>query len=122
MRALSQSAVDAAPARLDLGALGLALQTALLRAVGRPRRSPGLGGLGDRVDQFLQAPQVDVSALFGDQVPVGNHRQRWALNESAFARIGAYAGIIKVVDKGGPAESATTAAPEPTFEEEQVAP
>ncbi|MFM5840689.1 MULTISPECIES: AAA family ATPase [Aeromonas] len=74
------------------------------------------------VDQFLQAPQVDVSALFGDQVPVGNHRQRWALNESAFARIGAYAGIIKVVDKGGPAESATTAAPEPTFEEEQVAP
>lgn len=74
------------------------------------------------VDQFLQAPQVDVSALFGDQVPVGNHRQRWALNESAFARIGAYSGIIKVVAKGGPAESATTAAPEPAFEEEQVAP
>ncbi len=74
------------------------------------------------VDQFLQAPQVDVSALFGDQVPVGNHRQRWTLNESAFARIGAYSGIIKVVAKGGPAESATTAAPEPAFEEEQVAP
>lgn len=75
-----------------------------------------------KADQFLQAPQSDVAALFGDQVKVGNHRQRWTFNEGAFARIDAYAGIIKVVARGGPAESATTAAPEPAFEEEQVAP
>lgn len=73
-----------------------------------------------KADQFLQAPQVDVAALFGDQVKVGSHRQRWTLNEAAFARIGAYAGIIEVVAKGGHAEGPRAAAPEPAFEEEQV--
>ncbi|MFK7683795.1 AAA family ATPase, partial [Aeromonas caviae] len=73
-----------------------------------------------KADQFLQAPQGDVAALFGDQVKVGSHRQRWTLNEGAFARIGAYAGIIEVVAKGGRAEGPRAAAPEPVFEEEQV--
>ncbi|WP_404835521.1 AAA family ATPase [Aeromonas media] len=73
-----------------------------------------------KADQFLQAPQGDVAALFGDQVKVGSHRQRWTLNEGAFARIGAYAGIIEVVAKGGHAEGPRAAAPEPAFEEEQV--
>jgi hypothetical protein len=75
-----------------------------------------------KADQFLQAPQIDVAALFGDQVKVGSHRQRWTLNEGAFARIGAYAGIIEVVAKGGHAEGPRAAAPEPAFEEEQVTP
>ena len=74
-----------------------------------------------KADRFLQAPQVDVVALFGDQVKVGSHRQRWTLNEGAFARIGAYAGIIAVVDNDGHAEAPRAAAPEPAFEEEQVA-
>ncbi|MBL0653001.1 AAA family ATPase [Aeromonas caviae] len=73
-----------------------------------------------KADQFLQAPQGDVAALFGDQLKVGSHRQRWTLNEGAFARIGAYAGIIEVVAKGGHAEGPRAAAPEPAFEEEQV--
>lgn len=73
-----------------------------------------------KADQLLQAPQVDIAALFGDQVKVGSHRQRWTLNEGAFARIGAYAGIIEVVAKGGHAEGPRAAAPEPAFEEEQV--
>ncbi|HAT2246972.1 TPA: AAA domain-containing protein [Aeromonas hydrophila] len=75
-----------------------------------------------KADQFLQAPQVDVVALFGDQVKVGSHRQRWTLNEGAFARIGAYSGIIEVVAKGGHAEAPRTVAPELAFEEEQVTP
>ncbi|WEE21416.1 McrB family protein [Aeromonas caviae] len=74
-----------------------------------------------KADQFLQAPQVDVAALFGDQVKVGSHRQRWTLNEGAFARIGAYAGIIEVVAKGGHAEAPRAAVPEPELEETQVA-
>lgn len=49
-----------------------------------------------KADQFLQAPQVDVAALFGDRVKVGSHQQRWTLNEDAFARIEAYVGIIEV--------------------------
>ncbi|MDH1896532.1 McrB family protein [Aeromonas caviae] len=73
-----------------------------------------------KADQFLQAPQVDVAALFGDQVKVGHH-QRWTLNEEAFERIGAYAGIIEVVAKGGPAEATLAAAPKPELEEAQVA-
>ena len=73
-----------------------------------------------KADQFLQAPQGDVAALFGDQVKVGSHRQRWTLNEGAFARIGAYAGIIEVAAKGGHVEALRAAAFEPAFEEEQV--
>lgn len=47
--------------------------------------------------QFLQEPQSDVSALFGDdKVVVGNSRPRWTINEGAFELIGAYAGIIEV--------------------------
>lgn len=73
-----------------------------------------------KADQFLQSPQVDVAALFGDQVKVGSHRQRWTLNKGAFARIGAYAGIIEVAAKGGHVEALRAAAFEPAFEEEQV--
>lgn len=50
----------------------------------------------ETVDQFLQAPEVDVTSLFGEQVPVGNHQQRWMIEVDAFARIEAYAGIIEV--------------------------
>ncbi|MEN3802459.1 AAA family ATPase [Aeromonas veronii] len=73
-----------------------------------------------KADQFLQSPQVDVAALFGDQVKVGSHRQRWTLNKGAFARIGAYVGIIEVAAKGGHVEALRAAAFEPAFEEEQV--
>lgn len=73
-----------------------------------------------KADQFLQSPQVDVAALFGDQVKVGSHRQRWTLNKGAFARIEAYAGIIEVAAKGGHVEALRAAAFEPAFEEEQV--
>ncbi|MFM5280517.1 McrB family protein [Aeromonas caviae] len=63
----------------------------------------------DTDSQFLREPPTKAKELFGDQVKVGSHQQRWELNESAFARIGAYAGIIKVA-----------AAHEDAFEEEPV--
>lgn len=66
-----------------------------------------------KADQFLQAPQTDVVSLFGDQVKVGHHHQRWTLNEGAFARIEAYAGIIEVVAKWAQTKSPMAASPEP---------
>ncbi|EOI3364180.1 McrB family protein [Aeromonas hydrophila] len=76
----------------------------------------------DTDSQFLREQPTKVKELFGDQVKVGSHQQRWELNESAFACIGAYAGIIEVMAKGGHTEAPGAAAPEPAFEEEQVTP
>ena len=65
----------------------------------------------DTDSQFLREQPTKAKELFGDQVKVGSHQQRWKLNESAFSRIGAYAGIIKVA-----------AAHEAALEEEPVTP
>lgn len=65
----------------------------------------------DTDSQFLREQPTKAKELFGDQVKVGSHQQRWKLNESAFFRIGAYAGIIKVA-----------AAHEAALEEEPVTP
>lgn len=44
--------------------------------------------------RFLRAPENDVAALFGPDANINAAAQRWTIDEAAFGRIEAYAGII----------------------------
>lgn len=44
--------------------------------------------------RFLHKPDVNISALFGDNVTVAERSGRWMINDLAFGRIEAYLGIV----------------------------
>lgn len=44
--------------------------------------------------RFLHKPDVNISALFGDDVSVAERSGRWIINDLAFGRIEAYLGIV----------------------------
>ncbi|WP_249138002.1 AAA family ATPase [Bradyrhizobium canariense] len=44
--------------------------------------------------RFLHKPDVNISALFGDDVSVAERSIRWMINDLAFGRIEAYLGIV----------------------------
>ncbi|WP_218584098.1 McrB family protein [Pseudomonas akapageensis] len=48
------------------------------------------------VDRFVFQHQRNVQALFGDGVDVSTHNLPWSINDAAFQRVSAYAGIIAV--------------------------
>ncbi|MBR0793342.1 AAA family ATPase [Bradyrhizobium manausense] len=45
-------------------------------------------------NRFLHKPDVNISALFGDDVSVAERTSRWMINDLAFGRIEAYLGIV----------------------------
>lgn len=50
-------------------------------------------------DRFVYQSQRDVQSLFGTDVKVSAHNLPWAINDAAFQRVSAYAGIIEVQAK-----------------------
>lgn len=44
--------------------------------------------------RFLHKPDVNISALFGDDASVAERSGRWIINDSAYGRIEAYLGIV----------------------------
>lgn len=50
-------------------------------------------------DRFVYQRQRDVQSLFGANVNVSAHNLPWTINDTAFDRVSAYAGIIKVQAK-----------------------
>lgn len=50
-------------------------------------------------DRFVSQRQSDVQVLFGNGVAVSTHNLPWSINEDAFQRVKAYAGIVSVQAK-----------------------
>lgn len=51
------------------------------------------------LDRFVSQRQNDVQVLFGNGVEVSAHNLPWSINEDAFQRVTAYAGIVSVQAK-----------------------